>query len=737
MAKLAPLVKAQFFDINGNPLALGKVYTNITNTSTPKTTYSDAAGTPNTNPIILNSRGEADIWIDSDVAYRFIIKDASDVTIWTKDNVGVTDLGTSSGAASVGYLQYTTTIPTTVQEKLRQTGIISANADGGCIGDASTDNQTGLYLLRDFMRLNPRPWTLNFDPNSGSGVYHFSKNQWCKGINDLTINAEGCTFKCTSGSGNSFDKYPFTGNQGVFNNSGYDTYSSGSTLFGYKINSSDAGAPTVTTSTAGDSANFALGNKVLIYGFGQQDASFPPNPRYFEFNEVVSQVGGVVTLKNPLKNSYNSAWHDFSAGKGAPRIHNLSRSATDFTFCKRLIVNGGYWAPNTIDPTAKSFQVEGYESVILNDVKADNFVPSIVRQIKVNNCDFAAAEFDKIISIISLDGGRVQNLSAATGVELLEFKGNVLVQGTIDIWPRVLVFDGVIFDSIRSAASTFSLGLSANYPTDLVDFRSARFNIKDSTVVALVNGGLETTFLVDSAPSNTKVLVLCSNEAAFETLYQRMKEGYTYRLQDGSKQVLIKKIYDEDSTHAAIEGEFTAVPIAAETYRGASIERIRGFKNITQSGPYAPVKRVIFARHQNHENGEPRDYTEIDIPRQASASAATGIDIIIRARVTRIVVSVNKVYSGVDVTNQILVSKQLPAAAVNYAIVDGLTAGTRTLLPVGTTGSVGADTLTATAGDYVDTLRLTLRKSAGGFYPTYADPTDLPKFSILVETLKT
>jgi hypothetical protein len=90
MASLTPTPKQQFFDANGNPLVLGKVYTYAGGTTTPITTYVDQAGvTANTNPIILDSRGMANIWLQSTVAYKFVVKDSADVTQYTTDNIVV------------------------------------------------------------------------------------------------------------------------------------------------------------------------------------------------------------------------------------------------------------------------------------------------------------------------------------------------------------------------------------------------------------------------------------------------------------------------------------------------------------------------------------------------------------------------------------------------------------------------------------------------------------------------
>lgn len=73
--------KQAFSDANGRPLAGGKVFFYVPNTLTPKDTFQDVAMTVlNTNPVILNARGEA--VIIGTGAYRQILKDASDVTIW-------------------------------------------------------------------------------------------------------------------------------------------------------------------------------------------------------------------------------------------------------------------------------------------------------------------------------------------------------------------------------------------------------------------------------------------------------------------------------------------------------------------------------------------------------------------------------------------------------------------------------------------------------------------------------
>ena len=85
---LSPWLKPRFFITGTNrPLAGGLMYTYEAGTTTNATTYSDDSGTPNTNPIVLNSDGECNLYLDNDVIYRIILKNAAGVTQFDKDNI--------------------------------------------------------------------------------------------------------------------------------------------------------------------------------------------------------------------------------------------------------------------------------------------------------------------------------------------------------------------------------------------------------------------------------------------------------------------------------------------------------------------------------------------------------------------------------------------------------------------------------------------------------------------------
>lgn len=98
---LPPVLRQRYLDADGEPLINGKLFTYQAGTTTPQVTYTDATGlTPNTNPIILNSNGEAAMWLDPALSYKFVLKDSNDITQWTTDGVvgSLTDdsVGTST-----------------------------------------------------------------------------------------------------------------------------------------------------------------------------------------------------------------------------------------------------------------------------------------------------------------------------------------------------------------------------------------------------------------------------------------------------------------------------------------------------------------------------------------------------------------------------------------------------------------------------------------------------------------
>jgi hypothetical protein len=148
--RLTPNAKQQFFDANGNPLAGGKLYTYAGGTTTLLATYTDSTGTTsNANPIILDSRGEANVWLTPGTSYKFKLTDANDVQIWVVDEVsapasGVSSLSVVSANGFAGTVANPTTTPA-ITISTTVTGLLKG--DGTAISAASsTDYQSPITL---------------------------------------------------------------------------------------------------------------------------------------------------------------------------------------------------------------------------------------------------------------------------------------------------------------------------------------------------------------------------------------------------------------------------------------------------------------------------------------------------------------------------------------------------------------------------------------------------------------
>jgi hypothetical protein len=137
-AFISPPPRLQFFTNAGVPMASGLLYTYAAGTTTPLVTYTDSSGlVANTNPVILDSRGEASIWLGG-VGYKFKLATPANVDIWTQDNIA---------PDSSAYMTYTPAgtgaVTTTVQAKLRESVSVK---DFGAVGDGVANDSAAFQL---------------------------------------------------------------------------------------------------------------------------------------------------------------------------------------------------------------------------------------------------------------------------------------------------------------------------------------------------------------------------------------------------------------------------------------------------------------------------------------------------------------------------------------------------------------------------------------------------------------
>lgn len=85
---LSPSLIFQGLGFGGIPLPGGQLSSFVAGTSTPQATYTDSTmSTPNTNPVILNANGQAPVWLNPSLVYKFVLQDRFGNQIFSADQV--------------------------------------------------------------------------------------------------------------------------------------------------------------------------------------------------------------------------------------------------------------------------------------------------------------------------------------------------------------------------------------------------------------------------------------------------------------------------------------------------------------------------------------------------------------------------------------------------------------------------------------------------------------------------
>jgi hypothetical protein len=135
--------KIPFYDALGAPLVGGFLDVYLAGTTTRTNTWQDKAQTTlNTNPIVLDARGECTLWADDALTYKFVLKTAAGVALWTADNISGANVSgtlvtfTQAGAGAIAR---------TAQNKLREVEI--SDADFGATMDGVADDTAEIQAL--------------------------------------------------------------------------------------------------------------------------------------------------------------------------------------------------------------------------------------------------------------------------------------------------------------------------------------------------------------------------------------------------------------------------------------------------------------------------------------------------------------------------------------------------------------------------------------------------------------
>lgn len=263
---LSPIGNDQQFDANGDPLNGGKIYTYLAGTTTPVATYTDDTGvTPQANPIILNSLGApaSPIWLTGGVTYKFVIKDANDVTLRTIDDIsGINDF--TSNAADEWTLYgsaptYTSATSFTLvgdQTLIFQVGrrLKSANTGGTIYSSILTSvysaPNTTVTVVNDSGSLDAGMSAVSYallNATNPSVPYQYAKK--------AEIQAQTYTAFTTAGTSSAFTLTPVPAISAYAENQEFDV----------EFNAASTGTPTINISAVGAKAlKFRLPGGTLV-----------------------------------------------------------------------------------------------------------------------------------------------------------------------------------------------------------------------------------------------------------------------------------------------------------------------------------------------------------------------------------------------------------------------------------------------------------------------------------------
>src|SRR3972149_3977093 len=139
----------QFIDSSGNPYSGVKVYHTAAGTDTLKNVWTDEGKvTPAANPVVGDSRGVVSFYADGD--YKFVIKDANDVILYTWDNIKITSDTATLWEGNVG-----TAYPSVTANNLWQQFLLK-DASNNLLG-------LGINTGTEFVPFTPGVWSNDSD----------------------------------------------------------------------------------------------------------------------------------------------------------------------------------------------------------------------------------------------------------------------------------------------------------------------------------------------------------------------------------------------------------------------------------------------------------------------------------------------------------------------------------------------------------------------------------------------
>jgi hypothetical protein len=252
--------------------------------------------------------------------------------------------------------------------------------------------------------------TIEFAPDAD---YTYTWNRWTWGIEYLTVEGNNASITNTS-SGPEWDDAV------VWQTNAPAVEIDGENRLGFKIDTAEKGASTVSLKDAAHAAEFEIGKWVLVASYSQQEMGWPPNARNFDYAKVVAIEDGKITLDRALQDTHRDDFptrgddDEIDVARLIPAERNVAW-AEDWLIKDLTVLRNPNW------PSGAAVQIEGFNKLVMDNVDIFHYSAGQGNELILRNSRLPSAEPDKLLETLTIENSEANLLLFATGVDKLNF----------------------------------------------------------------------------------------------------------------------------------------------------------------------------------------------------------------------------------------------------------------------------------------------------------------------------
>lgn len=470
--------------------------------------------------------------------------------------------------------------------------------DFGVLGNGQVDESAALLRLRDRMRADrSKHYVVQFQP----GTYRYTNNRWLFGVGSVTLRAHGATFVCTMASAGDQNTRPLNANS-IFQDHGDRHWPDGMRYHtGYLIRTTKPGDRSVRLSALADARNIRPGARVLVHSFDQMWEGFPPNLRYFEWNQVtaVNSSTGTISLASPIRYEHDETLRDGVVNAalriGKARIMLLDRP--NYQLPERIEIEGATFPRNpTQSATDSNGLIVAADTLVMRDCRHNGLVwPSENRVAIYERCVFDEIEVDKICDRVEFLNCTINHkIIAATGVNTMVVRNCEIKNGYIGLSSRRVELTG---NTIRTAPNDPWGAIRTYYdiyPVEMIEAVDNRV-VTDGMLHFAINPGFSRQLTVTARSANNGI-VLADNADTRNWVIQQLTKGSRLMLRGTQTMGRVTRIGWTGSAWV-INGDWPVTVAPGQVWEFCHVQAVR--ERGTQSvGRVTQVVRTMHATQQ-------------------------------------------------------------------------------------------------------------------------------------------